>query len=74
MKMTLNIDEVAKLCGVCRTTIHKEISKHGTVCGVPVIRVGAGGQRQRTLIPLAPLLRTLGLDELPEGIIGTRSK
>ena len=66
MRRTLNIDEVAKLVHVGRTTVLYEVKHLGTACGVPVIKVGQGGGRQRVLVPVAPLLALLGLDELPD--------
>jgi hypothetical protein len=55
---TLTIPEVADLLGVSVNSAY-EAAKSGELAGVPVIRIGA----KRLVVPRAPLLAVLGLQD-----------
>ena len=57
MTGTLTIDEAARWLGISRGSAY-EAARSGEIAGVVVIRVG-----RRLLVPRAPLLELLGVDE-----------
>ena len=57
MSATLTIPEAAELIGISRGSAY-EAARSGEIAGVLVIRVG-----RRLLVPRAPLLAVLGVDE-----------
>lgn len=59
MSATLTIPEVAELLGIARNTAYSVARRDGAIAGVPVIRVG----ERRLLVPRAPLLLVLGVEE-----------
>ena len=58
MSATLTMPEAAELLGVSRNTAYQLARRDGELAGVVVLRVG-----RRLLIPRAPLLAVLGVDE-----------
>lgn len=65
----LNMKQALALLGVSRSAAYKEIKNHGTLAGLPVIRVGVDNKKRRIIIPTMPLLKLLGLDHLPEHLM-----
>ena len=59
MSATLTIPEAAALLGVSRNTAYETARRDGELAGVPVIRVG----QRRLLVPRAPLLVVLGVEQ-----------
>jgi len=55
---TLTVPQAAQLLGIGRNLAYEIAARDGEIAGVPVIRVG-----RRLLIPLARLLKVLGLDD-----------
>ena len=54
---TFTILQAARLLGISRGSCY-EAARSGELAGIPVLRVG-----RRLLVPRAPLLELLGLDE-----------
>lgn len=54
---TLTIDEVAKLLGICRSSVYETVRRDGAIAGVPVIRIG-----KRLLIARRLLYQALGIE------------
>lgn len=59
MSATLTIREVAELIGVSVNTAYVTAQRDGELAGIPVIRVSG----RRLVVPKAPLLAVLGLDQ-----------
>lgn len=55
---TLSVPEAAAMLGISRNVAY-ESARNGELAGVPVIRVG----EKRLLIPRAPFLRALGIED-----------
>ena len=55
---TISVSEAAELLGVARGLAYRVVAEEGELAGVPVIRVG-----RRLVVPKAPLLAALGLDD-----------
>ena len=58
-RLTVSVEVAAKACGVGRGLAYKQARIKGEIMpGVPVLQVGS-----KYVVPVAPLLRTLGIEE-----------
>lgn len=62
-RLTLTVDEAAKILGVSRVTaFHAAANTGQLIDGVPVIRVTTGSGRERLIVSVAHLRKALGME------------
>lgn len=62
-RLTITVNEAAKILGIGRMTAYEAAAKTGQLIeGVPVIRITTGSERERLVVSVAHLRKALGME------------